>query len=143
MSADQVLESLVLDVEKTGAGYSITVCLNGLIVRGELIRSKRYYHLMSRIFDKDMEIMTEDQSDIEKLHAFLDNYRQFMQRMSEHIGLDKPKYIHLDNVVIYPSGSSTPFVTGLWRGKLSSVDGFSLGVSPHDTKDVNDQHSQS
>jgi hypothetical protein len=141
MSADEVLASLVQDVEKTGAGCGVSLCLNGLIVSGELIRSERYYDLMSKIFDTGMEITTKDQSDIDKLHAFLDRYRQLMQRMSEHIGHDNPEYIHLENVVIYAFGSALPFVTGLWRGKLSAVDGFTLGVGPHKVKDVTDQHS--
>ena len=56
---------------------------------------------------------------------------------------DKQKYIHLQDVVIHQSGSSVPFITSLWRGKLSAVDGFSLGLCPHNTNDVNDQPSQS
>jgi hypothetical protein len=141
MSADEVLVSLVQDVEKTGAGYSISLCLKGLIVSGVVINSKRFYDLMSKIFDTDMEPLSKDQSDIDKVRASLDRYRELMQQMSEHIEVDNPEYIHLQNAVIYGVGSELPFIAGLWRGKLSAVDGFNLGLGPHKVKDVTDYHS--
>jgi hypothetical protein len=40
--------------------------------------------------------------------------------------------------VIYPSGSSDPYAANVWRGKLSSVDGFSLGHGPWELKRLED-----
>ena len=39
-----------------------------------------------------------------------------------------PKYIHLQNVEVWEIFSTEPFRFEYWRGKLSSIDGFSLGA---------------
>jgi hypothetical protein len=39
-----------------------------------------------------------------------------------------PEFIHLSDVMIYPSSDFLhPFASEFWRGQLSSVDGFYLG----------------
>jgi hypothetical protein len=129
MSADEVLENLIEGVEKTGVGHNISVCINGQIVTGQLIRSKRYYDLMSKIFDTGLEIQTKDPSEIGKLNTYLDNYRNFMRQLGRRSEDDKPRYIHLENAVIH-QGSSPQSLASLWRGKLSAVDGFSIFSVP-------------
>ena len=38
----------------------------------------------------------------------------------------EPKYIHLHNTEVWEIFSTEPFRFEYWRGKLSSVDGFSI-----------------
>jgi hypothetical protein len=62
--------------------------------------------------------------------------REMMKRSEEQGNL---KYIHLQNVVIYPSDYSHPLIADVWRGKLLSVDGFSLGQGPLQVKFLDDK----
>jgi hypothetical protein len=126
-SQDEVLEYLVKKVEETGAGSSITLCMNGSIIVGDIMSSKMYYEEMSKFFD-GVDLTTNNRLDIETGRKYLEHYKQFMReraRSSEE--QNNPRYIHLNKVVIYPSDPSHPSGASVWRGKLSSVDGFSLG----------------
>jgi|SRR5215212_10476650 len=132
MSSDEILEYLVHQVEETGVGKPVTLCVNGLIVTGIIIRAKYYYDRMSIMFDNDEEKLTNDQIEVETMDKYKEHYKQFMlQLRSKHIeNHHSPKYIHLHNVKIYSLDFlSVPFPTDLWRGKLSSIDGFSLGIA--------------
>jgi hypothetical protein len=55
-----------------------------------------------------------------------------MKEMNEKSNSDRgesnPEFIHLSDVMIYPSPDFLhPFYTELWSGRLSSVDGFHIG----------------
>jgi hypothetical protein len=130
-SKDEILEFLVKKVDQTGVGSGITLCVNGLIVTGTLMRSQLYYDEMFRFFD-DTEITTKDKSDIEQGRKYYEEYKRFMKEMKEKSNPEKrednPEFIHLSDVMIYPSSDLLhPFYTDLWRGRLSSVDGFYIG----------------
>jgi hypothetical protein len=129
MSCDEILEHFVQRVEETGVGKSLTLCVNGLIVVGNIISSKNYYDKMSALYDK-LQIVTKDQSQIELTDKEIEHYKQFMDELkSKHTEKQtSDRYLHLDEVEIYPSDVlSTPFLGNVWRGKLSSIDGFFLG----------------
>jgi hypothetical protein len=126
-SQDEVLEYLIKRVEETGLGTSITLSVNGSTISGEMISSKRYFDEMSNYFSED-NITADDRALREKWLSYMQHVKQFLQqkgrgREEQH----DPKYIHLRDVVIYPSDPSDPSAAGAWRGKLSSVDGFSVG----------------
>jgi hypothetical protein len=77
-SHDEVLEFLVKKVEETGVGAGITLCVNGLIVTGTMIRSQLYYEEMFRFLD-NQEITTRDKSDIEQGRKYYEQYKRFMK----------------------------------------------------------------
>jgi hypothetical protein len=136
-SHDEILEFLVKKVEETGIGLGITLCVNGLVITGTLMRSQLYYDEMSRFLDNPQEVLTSNQSELELWRRYLEDYKQFIEQMSQKSnnakGEGNPKFIHLRQVMIYPSSDfpSSDFphpIVGLyWRGQLSSVDGFFLG----------------
>jgi type III secretory pathway component EscR len=131
MSSDEILEYFVQRVEETGIGKNITLCVNGLVVTGYIIRAKMYYDIMSTIDNNEVKL-TNDQIELETMDKSKEHYKEFMlQLRNKHTeNSHSPKYIHLRNVKIYSSDVlSIPFPTELWRGKLSSVDGFSLGIA--------------
>ena len=135
MSSDEILEYFVQNVEETeiSSSSNITLCMNGLIITGKIISSTSYYEKMFRFYDRLENTSTTDQSKIEAWHNYKERSKQFMEQMKSKHNTEKqgsPKYIHLANVEIYPSDLlSLPFPTDLWRGKLSSVDGFSLDIA--------------
>lgn len=137
-SQDEVLEHLIRRLEETDAGINVTLCVNGLIISGQMISSKRYFDKISNFFNEN-SIITDDSSLIERGLPYLQQVKQFMQQKGKSSEeQNNPKYIHLDNIVMYPSDPSHPFGANVWRGKLSSVDGFSIGQGYWKAREVED-----
>jgi hypothetical protein len=103
-----------------------------------MISSKKYFDKISTFYNDD-KIATDDPSLTERGFPIMQQIKQFLQQKGKS-GEERnnPKHIHLDNVVIYPSDPQQPFGVNLWRGKLSSVDGFSLGYGYWKTREVED-----
>jgi hypothetical protein len=132
---DEVLEYLVQKVEETGVGFSVTLNIKGLVIVGELMRSKLYYDHMSSLFDTLGETKghgviydTKDPIELETLEKYSKDWKEFMTKSRDKKDSDnsRPKYIHLHNVEVWEVFSTEPFRFEYWRGKLSSIDGFSL-----------------
>lgn len=140
MSSDEILQYLVKKAEETGIGTAAQLCINGLIVTGSLISPNRYYDLMYSTFDHQ-ELITDDTLEIKLMSDYKEHYKQFIkekrkQNKREH----SSKYIYLENVVFYPTASSTTTaIAECWRGKLSAVDGFSIGGTPLWAKKLDDK----
>ena len=137
-SEDELLEYLIKILEETEAGVGLTLCVNGLIIAGDMISSKKYFDKISTFYNDD-KIATDDPSLTERGFPIMQQIKQFLQQKGKS-GEERnnPKHIHLDNVVICPSDPQQPFGVNLWRGKLSSVDGFSLGYGYWKTREVED-----
>jgi hypothetical protein len=140
MSSDQVLEYLVQKTEVTSIGINITLTINGLVIVGELISSKNYYDYMSGLFgtftekpeEKTVENTTTPDSKepvkIETQNNYRKDFKEVMIKMRSKKDQEngEPKYIHLHNTEVWEIFSTEPFRFEYWRGKLSSVDGFSV-----------------
>lgn len=90
MSNDEVLEYLVKEVEETGVGTTISLYINGLIVTGQLIRSKRYYDLMSSIHDERIT-MTNDLNETTASDLNIWDHKQFLKKKSKE-GINNIEY---------------------------------------------------
>jgi hypothetical protein len=140
MSSDQVLEYLVQKTEETSIGINITLTINGLVIVGELISSKNYYDYMSGLLEafteKSKEKIVENTATpnssepvkIETQNIYREDFKELMIKMrsKKDQGNGEPKYIHLRNAEVWEIFSTEPFRFEYWRGKLSSVDGFSI-----------------
>jgi hypothetical protein len=139
MSSDQVLEYLIQKTEETSIGISVTLTINGLVIVGELISSKNYYDYMSGLFEvseKSEEKIVENtatlDSDepvkIETQNIYREDFKEFMIKMRSKKNQEngEPKYIHLRSAEVWEIFSTEPFRFEYWRGKMSSVDGFSV-----------------
>ncbi len=128
MSSDRVLEYLVQQVEATGIGVGITLCIRGLVVFGNMIRSKRYFDLMSEITNKsNLTFSTQDPKEIEMADDYFEHYQEFMKDMRKSSETESVKYIHLENAIIKSSINLEPIIASAWRGKIYSIDAFSVG----------------
>jgi hypothetical protein len=140
MSSDQVLEYLVQKTEETSIGINITLTINGLVIVGELISSKNYYDYMSGLFEaftkKSEEKIAENTTSpdsnepvkIETQNVYREDFKELMIKMRSKKNQEngESKYIHLRNAEVWEIFSTEPFRFEYWRGKLSSVDGFSV-----------------
>lgn len=138
MSDDEVLEYLVQKVEETGVGLSVTLMTGGLVIVGQLTRSKLYYDYLLRLFEKSEEetkesglvLNTKDSVELETLERYSEDWKDFMTKLRDRTDKNNGNltHIHLYNVEVWEIFSTEPFRFEYWRGKLSSVDGFSLGT---------------
>jgi hypothetical protein len=97
-----------------------------------MMRSKAYYDIMSSTVDK-WEFVGEDKHLDEKLRDYIIDYKDFMERLkNKDDDSEKNQYIHLKDATIFVSNIQQ--VVPIWRGKLSSVDGFCLADISDPTK---------
>jgi hypothetical protein len=143
MSNDEILEFFVQKVEETSIGVSVTLTIGGLVVVGELVRSNLYYDYLSRLFETYIDKLaegkiieeniftpkTKDLIELETLDKYHKDWKEFVMesRSEKDKNNSSPKHIHLHNVEVWKIFSTEPFRFKYWRGKLSSIDGFSLG----------------
>ena len=134
MSSDQVLEYLVHKTEETSIGINITLTINGLVIVGEFTSSKNYYDYMSGLFEEEKIVentATPDSNEpvkIETHNIYREDFKELMIKMRSKKNQEngESRYIHLRNAEVWEIFSTEPFRFEYWRGKLSSVDGFSV-----------------
>jgi len=130
---DEVLKYVVQKVEETNIGQGITLFLHGIIIEGNMINSRTYYDLLSDL-NNNVEIITKDQDKIDKWNSYKDDFIEFIESMkNKEVSLD---YIYLRDAIIKNPNERIPRVCPAWKGKISSVDGFSFG---HQNFEITDQ----
>lgn len=136
ISNDEVLEYLIQKVEETKIGPGVTLATGGLVVVGGLVSSKVYYDYLSSLFDiytdksKGETIEHKDSIELEALEKYSKDWKESIIKLRDKKDgdNDRPTHIHLHNVEVWEVFSTEPFRFEYWRGKLSSIDGFSLGT---------------
>jgi hypothetical protein len=148
---DKVLQFYVKMAEEVGfVNMPITLVVHGLIITGRLISSSKYFEKMSELFElSDMtvdhakdshyestgtsreevtEISDFSFAEIKTQHKIFMNKRDKEEDAEKYLA-DKSKlqYIHLKQVIAFPGGFTQPHPMNIWRGKISSVDGFAIG----------------
>ena len=128
---DCFLQSLVSIVNDESASIPITLSVGGLLISGDMIGGKTYFDEFARQFkDGFRNVSSETASTIEEAFKRLGDVYDPIQKESQGSDpIPKPHRVHLRDAQIYQSGASpAPSEKGvLWRGRLESVDGFSLG----------------
>lgn len=127
---DGLLEFLIMKVEETGIGAGITLCFNGSIITGNLIKSKIYYDKMIEMYDFDENQLTAKNSEeLDKWNIYYAQYVSFINELKKQENQQNLKYIYLEHVIFRNVNSNILTQAVVWRGKLSAVDGFSIGIS--------------
>jgi hypothetical protein len=126
-SPDRALRALAAVPERTNLQIGITLCVHGMIISGFLISEDAYFKgLAERISGiKDAPDETK-----ETLTDFITQLHEGLKAQSDDAENQLlPEYIHLREAKMYPSqGKGMPsYGEALWRGRVNSVDGFSLG----------------
>lgn len=131
---DKILQFLIDKAEETGIGSSLTIIVNGAVITGELIKSDLYYDLMIKLYesvDKD----SYNPNSTPQMRQIFENFRQeyidLLKQLKNASSNDNcsKECIHLKNVKIRNTGTFTPAGAEVWRGKISSIDGFSIGIT--------------
>lgn len=137
ISNDEVLEYVIQKVEETKIGPSVTLAIGGLVVVGGLVSSKLYYDYLSSLFDIYTDKSEGETIERRAVYDTKDPIEKYSKDWKESMiklrdkkdgDNDRPTHIHLHNVEVWEVFSTEPFRFEYWRGKLSSIDGFSLGT---------------
>lgn len=128
---DYHLQSLVrmVDMATTGFSFGITLFTTSGVLTGNLISRKKYFERFGQSFKSGFESAYPDHD----WQSLADDYAAMGVA-----GNDIPEsedyvvpsqFIHLDGASIMTGDGSLTLKRGiLWRGKLQSVTGFTLGV---------------
>jgi hypothetical protein len=136
---DFVLQAIVQLANDTGIELGLTVCVGGIVVSGTLIPGKKYFEEIAN--DALQASGPADQAVIRQaISDYLGNFGKMIYEQPENEEQSGnngdetmkklPGYIHLRGAKFFHnSGNPIPTNQGLrWRGRLSKVDGFSLGA---------------
>lgn len=123
-SQDQLLQLIVQHTnDNVGNRHPITLTVGGNLVSGHLIDADAYMDAMADQFASQFD---EGDGSADSIRRSIVGLKYIPNE-----DLEKnvpPQFIHLEDAEVFTS-SGRPIVSGglLWRGKLSSVDGFSIG----------------
>lgn len=143
-SIDRILSTWATPGSDDGLGKGVTLFVGGVIVTGQVISESAFYDAlvdqMAETAQRDAPERNEEAS-WEKLREVLksslpeepelpDESELELTDEQELALLDSlPRYIHLkDARTLHGNGQLIPTEGALWRCKLSSVDGWHLGV---------------
>ena len=136
---DGFLRMLVRFCNKTRAGIGVTVHAGGTIVSGTLIADTEYYQLLA----ERVRIALPDDESAEDFAGGVDRWARLIageDGKEEPNGEKEPadqrlmstrgtSYLHLKDAAIGSSlADLSPQQRVLWRGRLSSIDGWMLGA---------------
>ncbi|MGO3542324.1 MAG: gas vesicle accessory protein GvpU [Pseudomonas helleri] len=117
---DGLLQWIVEIIMNSDISIGISLTIGGNIVSGMLIPHKKYFEKLSEDFSRPF--------DPESAAVLKERILSFIP--PQHDGDDgvAPQFLHLEHaqIITVPSGALTSEGM-LWRGKISAVEGFSLG----------------
>lgn len=117
---DTLLNSFIKMVNKFDFSVGLTLTIGGQTISGNLISYKSYFQKTSEEFKNvsDGDFVNKILSD-----RFASFSKEAEAEEESEIELDSP-FIHLSDAVII--NDNKDIALGLWRGKISSIDGFTI-----------------
>lgn len=128
---DWVIEELVNWSNLGSLTIGISILVSGTIISGKLIGVKEYYYLYGKQW-----IDSVDFTDPESAKNFENRWktlgdeaeRNLKETMEKGGMIEPPHFIHLKEAKVISGSLLVPSNHGmLWRGKISTINGFSLG----------------
>lgn len=131
---DEVLKFLINQAEKNDVTVTIGLHINGEIIEGKIISYHKYLDRFLKVFSLFADYLRPENSSlpVEKipaLNAFIVDMQKFVsesKKGTQYQQENMNEYIHLDEVLIYSGHSQKPLISEVWRGRLSSISGFSI-----------------
>lgn len=115
---DWLLESLVSGVNKTAAEMGITLSVGGAVISGKMISGMTYAKLLADSIRSANDSLESIATALETSFGSIYNAEQPSQNVS---------YIHLKDIKVLSGNNWPELKGGLWRGRLTAVDGFIIG----------------
>lgn len=139
--ADWFLQQIVDWANKSGLGVGVTLNVGGLLVSGTTISGAKYFNdLAKQVGSSKTEASDELLKTLSEIIGAYASIYEVPDEAEADSGeptdgsssdaLATPTFIHLaDARFFYPNAKPLPHNRGvLWRGKVSQVNAFSLGI---------------
>lgn len=127
---DWFLAMLVKLTNGTDAEYPVTLAVGGLLISGYIASGHRYFEAFAESLKSGMTNISRESAEA-NVAPFRKIKQIYLQdgKDAEATAPD-PAYVHLRSALFFgPSNRPIPDNGGVWwRGRLSSVDGFTLGT---------------
>jgi len=119
---DWFLQFLV-NLANSGATFGITLNVGGFLISGYLIGGQAYF----KDFGEEFSVFFQDEEATKDIKNIIVKNGELYTSEDD---VPPPSYIHLQDAHFFnTNGNPVPNNRGVWwRGRLSEVDGFSLGV---------------
>lgn len=119
---DHLLQHLVGVANDAGISMGITLYVSGAVVSGTLIGGGHFFELMKEAVEGD----NVNPKIKEGFGGMFDSYAKIYTAPPEI--RSAPSFIHLMGAKVFmPGQPPMPTAGMLWRGRITSVSGFSLG----------------
>ena len=129
LAPDNVFSMLVHVANTSDVEMGITLHVHGLMVTGRLISGATYWSESAAELRESGKGPTElTEAMAESMERVAEEYRQTYtdsEAVAEHPSMTA--FLHLRNAHTLGPQGPTPTDGTLWRGRLSSVDGFTFG----------------
>ena len=131
---DPMLEGLVALInvlDKTEIG--VTLYVHGCVISGMLISVQQHFKLLIKLLSDATMLSGTSNPEGAALFAefFQPNLESAAKDLEEYKTSQKlpprPRHIHLRHAQSFVTGLSEPLTFNLWRGRISEVDGWSIG----------------
>ncbi|MGH2341116.1 gas vesicle accessory protein GvpU [Segnochrobactraceae bacterium EtOH-i3] len=128
-SRDWFLIELIEDLASNNIEISITISIGGSIISGMLISGRKYFEEIALAVGSKSTQKGDICDVISSVWKSKTSIYSKSENSSEDFELGEINYIHLKDARFHaPGQSSMPSGKGvLWRGKISSIDGFFIG----------------
>ena len=124
-STDWFLQNLVGTINRSDIEVGLTLNVGGSLVTGTAISGKKYFNEFAAIYSGAFPL---DQETKDKVRVSIEQFANIYIEEAEKPPALPPNFIHMRNVHTIHGVNFLPTEQGvLWRGRVSSVDGFSLG----------------
>ncbi|MBZ4418028.1 gas vesicle accessory protein GvpU [Myxococcus sp. RHSTA-1-4] len=124
---DWYLESLVHIVTATKFSIGVTLSVGGTVVTGQLISGKEYLELSAGQISDAFKRLGVSEEGAKGIKESLASPAERLYREETDAQPAGYGYIHLKDARIVTGAASHALGGSLWRARLSTVDGFSLG----------------
>jgi hypothetical protein len=126
LAPDELFERLVHLTNTTDLEIGVTLHVNGLVITGKLISGATYWSLSARDL-RERSVGSRDLVDAmaQSMENVAAEYRDTLAEESDSHPMQG--FVHLkDARTVTPKGG-IPRAGAFWRGRLDSIDGFTLG----------------
>ncbi len=131
LPVDPLLQYIILLTDEAGIGIPVTLMVKGMLIIGKTIKRDKYYDRLITLFGDPTNFINS--IDVKSSKVFAEHFSRmlmiFRESPDEPGKISKPIMIHLEDVHIMDisTGQQLEMKDGLWRGNISSIDGFIFG----------------
>ena len=110
-------------------GFPVTLSVGGLVISGIIVSRDEYMKSVANSLREGVSKLQDEIKEFLESQVFKPMTRPLDKKGQGYV-VENTKYIHLKNARVFnTSGQPVPARGSgfLWRGRISSVDGFSIG----------------